>query len=94
MKKKDIWISIAIITAAILAFCLYALADSQVKGCVKIDADNAIAVLQIRSVLFSQKKNTIGQEPTTVRARVHKPERLSISMKQEGHTWKMESRGP
>ena len=58
MKKKDIWISIAIITAAVLSFCLYSLADSLVKGSIKIDADNAMAVLQIRSVLFSQKKNT------------------------------------
>jgi hypothetical protein len=94
MKKKDIWISIAIITAAVLSFCLYSLADSLVKGSIKIDADNAMAVLQIRSVLFSQKKTTIGPEPTTVSARVHKPERLSISMEQEGHTWKMDSEGP
>jgi len=94
MKKKDIWISIAIITAAVLSFCLYSLTDSLVKGSIKIDADNAMAVLQIRSVLFSHKKNTIGPEPTTVSARVHKPERLSISMGQKGHIWKIDSKGP
>ena len=94
MKKKDILISLAVITAAVLTCCIYSLADSLVKGSIKIDADNAMAVLQIRRVLSSQKKNTIGLEPTTVSARVHKPERLSISMVQEGHTWKMDSRGP
>ena len=90
MKKKDILISLAIIAAAGLTLFFY----SQRKGYVGIDADNAIAVLQIRSVLFNQKKNTIGLEPTTISARVHKPERLSISMEQEGHTWKMDSKGP
>ena len=94
MKKKDIWISIAIISAAALVFCYYSLTNSLVKGSIKVDAGGATAVLQLRSIWFSQEKTTIGQEPATVNARIHKPERLSVSMGQEGHTWKMDSSGP
>lgn len=94
MKKKDIWISTAIISAAALVFCYYSLANSLTKGSIKIDSGGAMAKLQLRSIWFSQEKTTIGQEPATVNARIHKPEQLSISMGQEGHTWKMDSRGP
>jgi hypothetical protein len=94
MKKKDIWISTAIISAAALVFCYYSLANSLTKGSIKIDAGSATAVLQLRSVWFSQEKTTVGQEPATVNARIHKPELLSVSMGQEGYTWKMDSSGP
>jgi hypothetical protein len=90
MKKKDIWISIAIIGAAVLALCFYLL----VKGSVKIDAGGAIAVLRLNSIWLSKTTITSEPEPFPVSARAYRPKGLSISMKQDGHTWQIDSRGP
>jgi hypothetical protein len=90
MRKKDIWISIAIIAAAVLTLCFYLL----VKGSVKIDAGGATAVMRLNSIWLSKTTITSGPEPCPVGARVHRPERLSISMEQDGHTWQIDSRGP
>jgi hypothetical protein len=90
MRKKDIWISVAIIAAAVLTLCLYLL----VKGSVKIDAGGATAVMRLSSIWLSKTTITSGPEPCPVGARVHRPERLSISMEQDGHHWQIDSRGP
>ena len=88
MKKRDIWISVAIIAAACLAFCFY----SQQKGYIKIDGSGA--ELQLGSGLLSTTKITSGPKPVTLRARAYRPKRLSISMKENGDTWRIDSRGP
>ena len=90
MKKRDIWISVAIIATAVLAFYFY----SQGKGQIKIDAGGAIATLQLRSGWFGKAAISSGAEPATVSGRVHRPQRLSLSMKQDSSTWQIDSRGP
>jgi hypothetical protein len=87
MKKR---ISLAIIGVAVLTLCFFTL----VKGFVKIDAGGAFAELQLNSILFSTTTITSGTDPYPVSARVHIPQRLSISMKQDGQTWQIDSRGP
>jgi hypothetical protein len=89
-KKKDIWISLAIIGAAVLTLCFFTL----VKGSVKIDAGGAFAELHLNSIFFTTTTVTSGTDPYPVSGRVYIPERLSISMKQDGQTWKIVSRGP
>ena len=88
MKRRDIWISIAIIIAAFLAFHFY----SRQEGRIKIDTDGV--EMQLRSGLFSKIRITSGAEPVTVNARVYRPRLLSIAMKQNGDTWRLNSFGP
>jgi hypothetical protein len=90
MKKRDILISLAIIAAAAFALYFYSLA----KGSVEIDAGGAIAELQLNSIWLPATTISSGPEPSPVSARVHRPEGLSLSMKQDGHTWQIDSRGP
>ncbi len=90
MKKRDIWISVAIIAAAVLAFYFY----SQGKGRIKIDAGGAAATLQLRGSWLSKATISSGAEPTKVSSRVHRPAQLSLSMKQGSNTWRLDSRGP
>ena len=90
MKKKDIWISIGIIAAAALTFRLYCLG----KGLVEIDAGGATAELEIRGSLFNKTTMSTGTGPWRVRGRVHRPQRLSLSMQQEGQNWRIDSHGP
>jgi len=88
MKKKSIWISIAIIIAAFLAFHFY----TRQQGYIKIDTEGV--EMQLRSGLFSKIRITSGAEPVTVNARVYRPRLLSIAMKQNGDTWRLNSSGP
>lgn len=90
MKKKDIWISLAIITAAGLTLLFY----TKRGGFVGIDAGSANAVLQLRSNWFRHKTITSGAEPAAIGARIYRPQFLSLSMRQGGHTWKIECVGP
>jgi hypothetical protein len=90
MKKKDILISIAIIAAAALTLWLYL----QQKGRVRIDAGNATAVLRLRNGWLGEATIASGVEPAAIRAQVHRPQHLSISKEQDGHTWQIDSRGP
>ena len=90
MKKRDIWISVAIIAAAVLLLYSY----SQGEGQIKIDAAGAVATLQLRSSWLSKATISSGAEPTKVSARAHRPEQLSLSMRQNGNTWRIDSRGP
>ncbi|MGB2862678.1 MAG: hypothetical protein WBC05_05065 [Sedimentisphaerales bacterium] len=90
MKNKDILISLAIITASGLALLYY----SQRKGYVGINAGDADAVLQLNSSWDSYTTIISGAEPAAISARIHRPQFLSLSMKQDGHTWLIESRGP
>jgi hypothetical protein len=90
MKKKDIWISSAIIAAAGLTLLLY----TKREGFVGIDAGDANATLRLRSNWFGHKTITSGAEPAAIGARVYRPQFLSLSMRQDGQTWKIESFGP
>ncbi|MHC4459810.1 MAG: hypothetical protein ACYS6W_06100 [Planctomycetota bacterium] len=88
MKRRDIWISIAIIIAAFLAFYFY----SRQKGQIKIDTKGVD--MQLRSGWFSKIRVTSGAEPVTVNARVYRPRSISIATKQNGETWRLNSSGP
>ena len=90
MKKRYIWISVAIIAAAVLLLYSY----SQETGQIKIDAGGAAAKLQLAGGLFSKATISSGAEPTKVSVRAHRPVQLSLSMKQGGDTWQIDSRGP
>lgn len=93
MKKRDIWISVAIIAAAVLLLYSYSQGKSQ-KGQIKIDAGGAAAKLQLAGGLFDKATISSGAEPTKVSARAHRPQQLSLSMKQGGDTWRIDSSGP
>ena len=88
MKKRDIWISVAIIAVACLVFCF----RSQQEGYIRIDGSGA--ELQLGSGFFSTIRITSGQEPVALRARAYRPKRLSMTMKENGNTWRIDSRGP
>lgn len=90
MKKKDIWISLAIIVCSGLSVLYY----TQRKGYVGIDAGRADVVLQLKSIGFIHTTINSGTKPSVISARVYRPQFLSLSMKQHGHTWQIESRGP
>jgi len=90
MKKKDILISLAIIAASGLTLLYY----SQRKGYVGIDAGGTEAVLQLNSSWLTSARIASGDEPAAIGARIYRPRSLSLTMRQEGHTWRIESRGP
>ena len=90
MKKKDIFISLAIIGAAALTLwvCL------RTKGHVRIDAGGADAELQVQNGWFARATITSGVGTPEVGARVYNARHLSISTKQNGQTWQIECLGP
>jgi len=90
MKKKDIWISLAIIAVCGLSILLY----MQRKGYVGIDAGPAEAVLQLKSNLFTNITINSGAEPAAINARTYRPKYLSLSIKENGRIWRIESSGP
>ena len=90
MKKKDILISLAIIAASGLTLLYY----SQRKGFVGIDAGGAEALLQLQSSWLTTARIASGDEPAKIGAWIYRPQFMSLSMGQDGHTWRIESRGP
>ncbi len=90
MKKKDISISLAIIAASGLTLLYY----SQRKGFVGIDAGGAEAVLNLSSSWLASARIASDEEPAAISARIYRPQLLSLSKGQDGHTWRIESRGP
>ena len=91
MKKRDIWISVAIIAAAVLLLYSY----SQGTGQIKIDAGGAEATLRVNRGWFSDRALIKSKDgPVMMRARIYRPQRLSISTKQDGNTWLLYSSGP
>ncbi len=90
MKKKDVFISLAIIGAAALTLwvCL------RTNGHVRIDAGGADAELQVQNGWFAKATITSGVGTPDVGARVYNARRLSISTKQNGQTWRIECLGP
>ena len=90
MKKKDIWISLAIIAAS--AAVIYH--STQGKGYIEIDTGGADATLELRNSMFGNATINSNERPTEVRAIIHRPRRLNLSMKQDGQTWQINSSGP
>ncbi|MCP4256191.1 MAG: hypothetical protein GY774_01535 [Planctomycetes bacterium] len=90
MKKRDIWISVAIIAAAVLLLFI----SSQSKGQIKFDSGGAVTTLRLRSSWFGNVTITSGDQPCKVSARTHRPQWLKLSMQYGDDTWQLESRGP
>ena len=90
MKKKDILISLAIIAASGLTLLYY----SQRKGFVGIDAGGAEALLHLSNSWITSAIIASGDEPAAIGARIYRPQLLSLSMGQDGQTWRIESYGP
>jgi hypothetical protein len=90
MKKKDILISLAIIAGSGLTFLYY----SQRKGFVGIDAGGVNSLFHLGSNWFTSAIIASGGEPAAIGARTYRPQLLSLSTGQGGHTWRIESRGP
>jgi len=90
MKKKDIWISLTIIACSGLAVLYY----TQRKGYVGIDAGGADAEFRLKSSWLLHTTITSDDEPAAIGARIYRPQFLSLSKKQNGHTWRIDSRGP
>lgn len=90
MNKKDILISLAIIAASGLSLLYY----SQRKGFVGIDAGGAEALLHLNSTWPASAIIVSGNEPAAIGARIYRPQILRLSMRQDGRTWWIESRGP
>ena len=90
MKKKDIWISLAIIAASVFVIYFY----KQGKGYVEIDTGGANATLELRNSLFGKTTIRSDDEPTEVRAIPHRPKLLRITGKQGGPAFRLESYGP
>ncbi len=90
MKKRDIWISVAIIAAAVLLLFL----SSQRKGLIQIDAGGAVATMQVSNNWFGNTIIYSAAQPSKVSARLHRPQWLKLSMQQGSDTWRLETRGP
>jgi hypothetical protein len=90
MKKKIIWIPLAIIVTACLAFYIYVYL--QPRGLVKIDADGA--QMQLRGGPFGRVKTISSPGPAALGTGTYRPQHLAIVTKQNGDTWQIESRGP
>lgn len=90
MNKKSIWISLLIVAAICLAFYIYL--QTQPKGFIRIDA--AGAEMQLSGGRFGLKKTISSAGPVTASTGTYKPQRLLITAKQNGDTWRLESRGP
>ncbi|MHC4740201.1 MAG: hypothetical protein ACYS9Y_14930, partial [Planctomycetota bacterium] len=91
MKKNNaIWILSAVVVVAIASLALYL--SSQQKGYIKLDTPGA--KMKLRSGFFSSVNITSAVELDKVNARVYRPQWLSITKKQNGDTWRMESFGP
>ena len=90
MKKRDIWISLAIIAVAVLLLLI----SLQKKGQIKIDAGGAVAAMQANSNWLGKTMIISEDRPCEVSARLHRPRWLKLSVQQGTDTWRLESRGP
>jgi hypothetical protein len=90
MKKKLIWIPLAIVAAACLAFYIYIYL--QPRGLVKIDATGA--QMQLRGGPFGRVKTISSTGPVTLITGTYRTQHLAIVSKQGGDAWQIESRGP
>jgi hypothetical protein len=92
MKKRALWILVAVIAAGALVLILVSKSSS--KGRIKIDAGEAEATLRLRGGWSNSQLIKSKAEPVILRPGIYKPVRLSISMKQDGDSWLLYSGGP
>ena len=90
MKKRDIWISIAIVAGAVLLLLI----SLQKKGRLQIDAGGAVTTMRLSNNWLGNATINSAAQPCKVSARLHRPQWLKLSMKQGSDTWRLESRGP
>ncbi|MHC4244389.1 MAG: hypothetical protein ACYS3N_04060 [Planctomycetota bacterium] len=90
MKKRDIWISVAIIAGAVLLL----LVSLQKKGRLQIDAGGADTTMRLSNSWLRNATINSGAQASTVSARLHRPQWLKLSMQQGSDTWGLETRGP
>ena len=90
MKKRDIWISVAIIAVAVLLLFF----SLQKKGLINIDTGGAVATLRLSNSWLGNATINSAAQPCKVSARLHRPQWLNVLMQQGGDTWRLESRGP
>jgi hypothetical protein len=90
MKKKDIWISLVIIAVSVGVLYFY----TQRTGYIRLDSGEAKATLDLRSSLLSKESVCSGRQPEMVRARIHRPRHLRLSIDQGGHNYFILSQGP
>ncbi|MFC1636937.1 hypothetical protein ACFL5Z_19105 [Planctomycetota bacterium] len=90
MKKKDVFISLGIIVVSAAVLYFY----TQRTGYLQLDAGGVGATLQLRSSLFSKATVRSDQAPAEVRARVHRPQHIRLSIDQEDHNYFILSQGP
>jgi hypothetical protein len=90
MKKRDIWISVAIIAVAVLLLFL----SLQKKGLIRIDAGGAVPTLRLSNSWLGGTIISSEDQPCKVSARLHRPQWLKLSMQQGGDTWQLDTRGP
>jgi hypothetical protein len=90
MKKRDIWISLAIIAGSILVLFSY----SRGTGQIEIDAGGAETTLKLKSNWFSIKTITSANQSIKVSAGLNRPQWMKLSMKQGGNAWRLETHGP
>ena len=92
MKKRALWILVAVIAAGALVLILFSNLSS--KGRIKIDAGEAEATLRLRGGWSNSQLIKSKAEPVILRSGIYGPVRLSISMKQDGDSWLLYSSGP
>jgi hypothetical protein len=90
MKKKDIWISLAIIAASVFVIYYY----TQREGYIEIDTGGANATLELRNSLFGNATISSDAGPTEVRAIPHRPKLLRITGMQGSPDFRLDSYGP
>ncbi len=85
MKKRYIWISVAIVAAAGLLLFL----SLQKKGRLQIDAGGAVATLRLSNSWLNKTTVSSGARASKVSARIHRPQWLKLSKQQGSDTWQL-----
>ncbi|MHC4216405.1 MAG: hypothetical protein ACYSWP_23895 [Planctomycetota bacterium] len=88
MKKKDIWISIAVIVGAVLIFSLL----TRGHGYITLNTPNAKLVL--KSGWFNKTRIKSDNEPVKIKAGTHNPSFISLKTTKDKDTWQITSSGP
>jgi hypothetical protein len=88
MKKKGIWISLAIVIAVVCLIAIYL--SSLPKGQIKIDTPGA--EIQLRGRFGT--KTILSKGPVSVGAGLYRTQHLQIKTKRDGDAWQIESLGP
>jgi hypothetical protein len=88
MKKKDIWISIAVIVGAVLIFSLL----TRGHGYIKLETPNS--ELALKSGWFNRISIKSDSEPVKLKAGTYNPRLISLKTKKGKDTWQIKSRSP